>query len=40
MNAHSKNQWQFVDEDGTFQLENAVKTSYLYFPLVNEAGLK
>ena len=31
--------WQFIDKDGTFRLENPHKTSYLYFPLVNEAGL-
>jgi cellobiose phosphorylase len=31
--------WQFIDEQGTFRLENPHHTSYLYFPLVNEAGM-
>ncbi|MBI5959934.1 MAG: cellobiose phosphorylase [Chloroflexi bacterium] len=31
--------WRFVDDTGTFVLENPQQTSYLYFPLVNEAGL-
>ncbi len=31
--------WHFVDDTGTFMLENPHRTSYLYFPLVNEAGL-
>jgi cellobiose phosphorylase len=31
--------WHFVDETGTFMLEDPQKTNYLYFPLVNEAGL-
>lgn len=31
--------WHFVDTNGTFRLENADQTSYLYFPLVNEAGM-
>ena len=31
--------WQFIDENGTFRLENPGHTSYLYFPLVNEAGM-
>jgi len=33
------NDWHFVDETGTFILKNPHRTSYLYFPLVNEAGL-
>ncbi len=32
-------QWTFVDDWGTFRLNNPQTTSYLYFPLVNEAGL-
>jgi cellobiose phosphorylase len=32
--------WHFVDDVGTFVLENPHQTSYLYFPLVNEAGIK
>lgn len=31
--------WQFIDENGTFRLVNPGRTSYLYFPLVNEAGM-
>ncbi len=31
--------WRFVDDAGTFTLENPHHTRYLYFPLVNEAGL-
>lgn len=31
--------WHFVDDTGTFVLENPHQTSYLYFPLVNEAGM-
>ena len=34
-----KNTWQFIDAEGSFRLENPHHTSYLYFPLVNEAGL-
>ena len=31
--------YQFIDEAGTFQLENPDKISDLYFPLANEAGI-
>jgi cellobiose phosphorylase len=31
--------WQFIDDEGTFQLPNPHQISYLYFPLVNEAGM-
>jgi len=31
--------WQFIDQDGSFQLENPDQHNYLYFPLVNEAGM-
>ncbi len=31
--------WTFIAADGTFRLEDPQKTSYLYFPLVNEAGM-
>jgi cellobiose phosphorylase len=31
--------WQFIDSKGTFRLPAPHRTSYLYFPLVNEAGL-
>jgi cellobiose phosphorylase len=31
--------WQFIDENGTFSLHNPQRSSSLYFPLVNEAGI-
>jgi cellobiose phosphorylase len=31
--------WTFIGADGTFRLENPQATSYLYFPLINEAGM-
>ncbi|MDP5275150.1 GH36-type glycosyl hydrolase domain-containing protein [Chengkuizengella axinellae] len=31
--------WKFIDNDSTFVLNNPQKSSYLYFPLVNEAGM-
>ena len=31
--------WQFTGDDGSFLLESPHKTNYLYFPLVNEAGM-
>lgn len=31
---------QFVDNDGSFTMENPENISYLYFPLASEAGLK
>jgi cellobiose phosphorylase len=31
--------WTFLDNDGTFRLLSPEKTSSLYFPLVNEAGM-
>ncbi|MBC8333456.1 MAG: cellobiose phosphorylase [Anaerolineae bacterium] len=31
--------WQFIDKDGTFRLQNPHLTNYLYYPLVNEAGM-
>lgn len=31
--------WHFVDAAAVFRLDNPHRTSYLYFPLVNEAGL-
>ena len=32
--------WQFIDLDGTFRIKNPHHSNYLYFPLVNEAGMK
>ncbi len=37
--AHEQ-RWQFVEQDGTFRLRNPHLNTYLYFPLVNEAGMK
>lgn len=34
-----QNGWKFVDKKGTFVLENPTMSNYLYFPLVNEAGM-
>lgn len=31
--------WEFIDSYGTFKLCDPHKSSYLYFPLVNEAGM-
>jgi len=31
--------WRFIDDEGTFALEDPHKTNYLYLPLVNEAGI-
>ncbi|MBP7962228.1 MAG: cellobiose phosphorylase [Caldilineaceae bacterium] len=39
MNHPQPSGWQFIDEAGTFRLAEADKTSYLYFPLMNEAGI-
>lgn len=32
--------YHFIDEDGTFVLEQPEETSYLYFPIAGEQGLK
>lgn len=31
--------WKFIDDTAAFSLENPEKTSYLYFPLANAAGM-
>lgn len=31
--------WKFIDTQGTFELAAPQHTSYIYFPLVNEAGM-
>ena len=33
-------QLSFTDEHGSFTMENPEDTSYLYFPLASESGLK
>jgi cellobiose phosphorylase len=39
MSKNANPNWQFIDPEGSFRLENPHQHSYLYFPLVNEAGL-
>ncbi|MDU2243817.1 MAG: hypothetical protein E7E23_24950, partial [Paenibacillus sp.] len=34
-----QNGWTFLGEHGEFRLEQPERNSYLYFPLVNEAGM-
>ncbi len=31
--------YRFIDNNGTFELENADRNSYLYFPICNDAGI-
>lgn len=31
--------WEFIDDQGTFELVNPQRNSYVYFPLVNQAGM-
>lgn len=31
--------WYFIDDQGTFELKNLQENSYLYFPLINQAGM-
>lgn len=40
MKKSSISNWQFIDSEGTFRIENPHQSNYLYFPLVNEAGMK
>ncbi len=35
----SKTGWRFINQNGEFELENPQQTSYLYFPLANDAGM-
>ena len=39
MAADEKKNWQFIDDRGTFKIENPQENSYLYFPLINSAGM-
>jgi cellobiose phosphorylase len=39
MNRSPASNWEFIDQDGTFRLIDPDGSSYLYFPLVNEAGM-
>jgi len=36
---HQQPGWQFIDDQGTFCLNDPQRVSYLYFPLVNEGGI-
>ena len=36
----SMKKYEYLDDFGTFKLENATNTSYLYFPLAAEEGIK
>lgn len=33
------NSYKFIDENGTFRINNPEMTSYLYFPIANESGV-
>ncbi len=35
----SQSGWRFIDEQGTFELDDPQETSYLFLPLVNQAGM-
>ena len=39
MKRKQPNGWKFIDQNGTFQLDNPHHTSGLYFPLVNKQGM-
>lgn len=32
-------QYKFVDNNGTFELDNSDNNSYMYFPLANDKGM-
>ncbi|NDI35872.1 GH36-type glycosyl hydrolase domain-containing protein [Chengkuizengella sediminis] len=38
-NENKSSGWKFINDDSTFSISNPQKSSYLYFPLVNEAGM-
>ena len=40
MNHETPQGWTFIDAQGTFRLPDPQRTSYLYFPLVNETGMQ
>ena len=39
MSSSNPNQWNFTDDQGSFEMENPLDGSYLYLPLVNQAGM-
>lgn len=38
-NSNQTIDWHFIDDQGTFELRDPQYTSYLYFPLINNAGM-
>ena len=32
--------YEYIDQYGSFRMENPQKYSYLYFPIANDAGMK
>ena len=39
MSQYDATSWEFIDEAGTFRINHPERSSSLYFPLVNEAGI-
>lgn len=39
MNTDKKYGWHFIDDNGSFSLDEPHKNSYLYFPLANDVGM-
>ncbi len=39
MNTAHPSGWHFIDSQGTFELQNPQQNSYVYFPLLNQAGM-
>ncbi len=39
MSATNPKQWNFIDDQGTFEIRHPLDGSYLYLPLVNQAGM-
>jgi cellobiose phosphorylase len=39
MNSSQPSSWRFIDEKGTFELDDPQDSSYLFLPLVNQAGM-
>ena len=39
MSLSNSKQWNFVDDQGTFEMNHPLEGSYLYLPLVNQAGM-
>jgi len=39
MDPKEKMNWNFIDDQGTFELDNPQESNYLYFPLINSEGM-